>query len=75
MKQIKLLKQKKQIILQGAPGTGKTYKTAELAVALCDGVDTLSMNREKSWNVIVNYMMKVELALLRFTSPWTMKSS
>ena len=47
MKQIKLLKQKKQIILQGAPGTGKTYKTAELAVALCDGVDTLSMNREK----------------------------
>lgn len=47
MKQIKLLKQKKQIILQGAPGTGKTYKTAELAVALCDGVDTLSINREK----------------------------
>lgn len=46
MKQIKLLKQKKQIILQGAPGTGKTYKTAELAVALCDNVDTASMNRE-----------------------------
>lgn len=33
---IKLLESKKQIILQGAPGTGKTYKTAELAVALCN---------------------------------------
>lgn len=46
MKEITLLKQKKQIILQGAPGTGKTYKTAELAVALCDGVDTTSMDRK-----------------------------
>ena len=33
---VKLLDSKKQIILQGAPGTGKTYKTAELAVAVCD---------------------------------------
>lgn len=32
----KLLKQKKNIILQGAPGTGKTYSTASLAVALID---------------------------------------
>lgn len=32
-----VLESKKQIILQGAPGTGKTYKTAELAVAICDG--------------------------------------
>lgn len=46
MKEITLLKQKKQIILQGAPGTGKTYKTAELAVALCDDVDTTSMDRK-----------------------------
>lgn len=30
-----LLKQKKNLILQGAPGTGKTYRTAEIAVALC----------------------------------------
>lgn len=52
MKQIKLLKQKKQIILQGAPGTGKTYKTAELAVALCDDVDTTSMDRK---NIIERY--------------------
>ena len=46
MKEITLLKQEKQIILQGAPGTGKTYKTAELAVALCDDVDTTSMDRK-----------------------------
>ena len=33
---IKLLKEKKNIILQGAPGTGKTYTTASLAVYLCN---------------------------------------
>ncbi|MFA7081241.1 MAG: AAA family ATPase [Bacteroidales bacterium] len=32
----KLLSTKKQIIIQGAPGTGKTYKSAEIAVAICD---------------------------------------
>lgn len=31
---IRLLKDKKNIVLQGAPGTGKTYKTAEIALAL-----------------------------------------
>lgn len=34
---IELLKNKKNLILQGAPGTGKTYNTAALAVALIDG--------------------------------------
>ena len=33
---VNILKHKKQLILQGAPGTGKTYKTAELAVAICN---------------------------------------
>lgn len=37
MNELSILKQKKQVILQGAPGTGKTYRTAELAVALHDG--------------------------------------
>lgn len=32
----KLLKSKKNIILQGAPGTGKTYTTAALAVGICN---------------------------------------
>ena len=31
-----LLKSKKNIILQGAPGTGKTYTTAALAVGVCN---------------------------------------
>ena len=34
---IDILKHKKQIILQGAPGTGKTYITSEVAVSLIDG--------------------------------------
>lgn len=38
MKEVEILKQKKQIVLQGAPGTGKTYCTAAIAVAMCDGV-------------------------------------
>ncbi|WP_028330812.1 McrB family protein [Brachyspira alvinipulli] len=42
---INILKQKKQIILQGAPGTGKTYSTAEIAVNLIDG--KLPDNRKK----------------------------
>lgn len=29
-----ILLQKKQIILQGAPGTGKTYNTAALALSI-----------------------------------------
>lgn len=32
---VELLKSKKNIILQGAPGTGKTYTTAEIALSLC----------------------------------------
>ena len=34
---VDLLKFRKNLILTGAPGTGKTYKTKEIAVALCDG--------------------------------------
>ena len=30
-----ILRLKKNIILQGAPGTGKTYNTAALALAIC----------------------------------------
>ena len=33
---INILQNKKQIILQGAPGTGKTYSSSELAVKLID---------------------------------------
>ena len=36
MEELEILRQKKQIILQGAPGTGKTYKTAAIAVGMCN---------------------------------------
>lgn len=41
----KLLLSKKNLILTGAPGTGKTYKTAEIAVALIDGTNKIPTNR------------------------------
>ena len=34
---VNLLKSSKNLILTGAPGVGKTYKTAEIAVAIADG--------------------------------------
>ena len=42
---IKLVQTNKNLILTGAPGTGKTYKTAEIAVALIDGSTNLPTNR------------------------------
>lgn len=47
MEEVTLLRQKKQLILQGAPGTGKTYRTAEIAVALCDDIDTSTKTRKE----------------------------
>ena len=47
MEEIEILKQKKQIILQGAPGTGKTYKTASIAVGLCHPAFTDFDNHKK----------------------------
>lgn len=41
-----LLKKKKNIILQGAPGTGKTYETAELALSVMGDPMAKSDNRE-----------------------------
>ena len=38
-----ILRLKKNIILQGAPGTGKTYNTAALALTIC-GVTDVDMN-------------------------------
>lgn len=42
---IKLVQTNKNLILTGAPGTGKTYKTAEIAVALIDGSNKLPSKR------------------------------
>lgn len=49
---IDVLKTKKNIILQGAPGTGKTYSTIEIALNIC-GVNTLSLSRED----MIKYIM------------------
>lgn len=35
-KYAQILRHKKNLILQGAPGTGKTYNTAALALSICD---------------------------------------
>ena len=42
----KILNLKKNIILQGAPGTGKTYNTAALALSICGVTDVDLSNHE-----------------------------
>lgn len=41
-----LLKNKKNIILQGAPGSGKTYKTPELALSIINALPTRAAGEE-----------------------------
>ena len=43
----RLLQNKKNLILQGAPGTGKTYTTASIAVRLCNSDFTDFKDHEK----------------------------
>lgn len=64
-KSIELLKQKKNLILQGAPGTGKTYKTAEIAVALCNGTKSLSNDRKQ---LMAEYKQLVADGRIAFTT-------
>ncbi|OIR25178.1 AAA family ATPase [Bathymodiolus thermophilus thioautotrophic gill symbiont] len=57
---IKLLKYKKQIILQGSPGTGKTRLAKEIAYCLITG-DTLSDNdneRQEQLNILMQSNQK-----------------
>ncbi|QZT37867.1 AAA family ATPase [Halosquirtibacter xylanolyticus] len=46
LESVKLLNAKKQIILQGAPGTGKTYTTAEIALRVIGKTDIDFSNRK-----------------------------
>lgn len=62
---LKLLEHKKQIILQGAPGTGKTYATSEFAVALCDGKEKRPDTREK---IMRRYKQLVNQKRIVFTT-------
>ncbi|HQB19012.1 MAG TPA: AAA family ATPase [Bacteroidales bacterium] len=62
---VDLLKTNKNIILTGAPGTGKTYKTAEIAVALIDGSNKLPSNRV---DLMKRYKELITLEQISFTT-------
>lgn len=62
---IDVLKTKKNIILQGAPGTGKTYSTIEIALNIC-GVNTLSLSREDMIKIYNDLNQKGQIAFSTF---------
>ena len=59
MKEIRLLESKKQIILQGSPGTGKTRKAKEIAYYLITGT-FLSNNKIENQVNFLDYLEKKE---------------
>ena len=60
-----LLKNKQNIILQGAPGTGKTYNTAALALSMIDGLPVRDADEDdKSFHKKV--MDEYEKHLIKF---------
>lgn len=62
---LKVLQSNKNLILTGAPGTGKTFKTAEIAVALIDGVKKLPGRRR---DVMTRYKQLLEAKQIAFTT-------
>jgi 5-methylcytosine-specific restriction protein B len=60
-----LLKSSKNLILTGAPGVGKTYKTAEIAVAIADSTFTEFDNRKK---LMLRYKSLTESGQITFTT-------
>ncbi len=62
---IDILKTKKNIILQGAPGTGKTYSTAEIALNIC-GVDTSLLSRKDIMKIYADLNQKGQIAFSTF---------
>lgn len=64
-KEFDLLLYKKQIILQGAPGTGKTYTTAELALRVVENNKGDYSNRK---DVVERYKKAVNEAQIVFTT-------
>lgn len=61
----KILENKKQIILQGAPGTGKTYTTAEIALRTIGKTDIVFTDRDK---VMEAYQQAVQDGQIVFTT-------
>ncbi len=64
--QVQLLKDKKNIILQGAPGTGKTYTTASLAVRLCNSSFTELGDHAKVMEEYEHLRKKGQIAFCTF---------
>jgi len=61
----KILKQKKQIILQGAPGTGKTYISAEIALSIINGHVKNYSSRK---NLMDDYKKAIKEGLIDFAT-------
>ena len=66
MTEIEILKQKKQIILQGAPGTGKTYKTASISVGICNPTFSDFDNHTKVMEEYNRLLKKGQIAFCTF---------
>jgi 5-methylcytosine-specific restriction protein B len=62
---VNLLEKSKNLILTGAPGVGKTYKTAEIAVAIADGADKVPADRK---NLMKRYKELTECGQIAFTT-------
>lgn len=70
---VKLLLSEKNLILQGAPGTGKTYGTAVIAVGLIDGKSDgtdldLPMNVSDHRQMMARYRELMETGQIAFTT-------
>ena len=63
---INLVQANKNLILTGAPGTGKTYKTAEIAVALIDGLNKLPNKRVDVMNRYKTLINEKQIAFTTF---------
>ena len=63
---ISMLRKKKNVILQGAPGTGKTYSTAALAVGLLDPTFSAFNDRAKVMEVYQKYLSEEKIGFTTF---------
>ena len=66
MNSVKLLQTKKNLILQGAPGTGKTYTTASIAVSLVDSKFNDFDNHTKVMEKYEEYRKTGQIAFTTF---------